>query len=263
TRLITDGSGDVTTDVSYTPFGEDVLNGKEDTSLYTGKGKDVIDLYYYGARYYNPRIGRFITRDTASGSQDAPQTLNKYAYCLNNPLTYVDPTGNESEDPVWDAFNNIDWSLVPLDEIQELIDEGDLLGALVLLVEALIAQGIPFEIVKDEEGNITDILYSEDTGDNVCYFQIRLTTCHELYEMTGDRKALVAAGMFLYGENDGIWLTTDSFVGAFADAKKLASVLGHEAVHAHDFITKGFEGVSELRAYMWYMKNWFKMRWPF
>ena len=41
-------------------------------------------LYYYGARYYDPLIGRFIIADT----------LNRYSYVLNNPLRYMDPSGN-------------------------------------------------------------------------------------------------------------------------------------------------------------------------
>jgi len=60
---------------------------------YTGKEKDITGLYYYGARYYDPTIGRFITRDPIKGSIMNPQTLNPYVYCLNNPMKYVDPDG--------------------------------------------------------------------------------------------------------------------------------------------------------------------------
>jgi RHS repeat-associated protein len=60
---------------------------------------DSTGLYYYGARYYDSDIGRFITRDPLQGERELPQTLNRYAYCLNNPLKYIDPTGNQSDDP--------------------------------------------------------------------------------------------------------------------------------------------------------------------
>lgn len=51
-------------------------------------------MYYYGARYYDASIGRFISPDTLVQDYTNPQTLNRYSYCLNNPLRYVDPTGH-------------------------------------------------------------------------------------------------------------------------------------------------------------------------
>ena len=40
-------------------------------------------------------MGRFITEDPITGSLDDPQGLNRYVYCRNNPLKYIDPDGNE------------------------------------------------------------------------------------------------------------------------------------------------------------------------
>ena len=50
-------------------------------------------LYYYGARYYDPEIGRFISPDSIVQDYTDPQTLNRYSYCRNNPLIYIDPNG--------------------------------------------------------------------------------------------------------------------------------------------------------------------------
>lgn len=96
TRLITDGSGNTVTEVTYTPFGETTLTGEDTPYLYTGKERDTTGLYYYGARYYDPEIGRFTTRDPNRGTFDNPGTLNRYTYCLNNPLKYTDPNGRET-----------------------------------------------------------------------------------------------------------------------------------------------------------------------
>jgi RHS repeat-associated protein len=140
TRLITSESGSVVTDVSYDPFGEPILSGEAESYLFTGKEQDASQLYYYGARYYDPHIGRFITRDILPGAPEKPQFLNKYSYCLNNPLRYVDPTGHESEVPdqskdpqeiveeIFSQLQNVDPA--ELQEIQELIDEGEYLEAL-------------------------------------------------------------------------------------------------------------------------------------
>jgi len=50
---------------------------------------------YYGARFYSPRLGRFISADTLICHPRNPQAWNRYSYVLNNPLYYVDPTGHQ------------------------------------------------------------------------------------------------------------------------------------------------------------------------
>ncbi|MED1919519.1 polymorphic toxin-type HINT domain-containing protein, partial [Bacillus thuringiensis] len=51
-------------------------------------------FYYLRARYYDPKIGRFISEDTYKGQVDNPLTLNRYTYTGNNPLRYIDPSGH-------------------------------------------------------------------------------------------------------------------------------------------------------------------------
>jgi len=51
-------------------------------------------LYDYGARFYDPALGRFISADTVVPGAGNPQALNRYAYVRNNPLRYTDPTGH-------------------------------------------------------------------------------------------------------------------------------------------------------------------------
>ncbi|MCI0478201.1 MAG: hypothetical protein L0Y55_18310 [Anaerolineales bacterium] len=50
-------------------------------------------LMYYGTRYYDAQLGRFINADTIVPSAANPQALNRYAYALNNPLRYTDSSG--------------------------------------------------------------------------------------------------------------------------------------------------------------------------
>jgi RHS repeat-associated protein len=83
----------------YTPYGssriEERATGYTNDYLFTGQERDEeTSLYYYGARYYDPSLGRFTSVDPWSGDITDPQSLNKYAYTRNNPLKYVDPTGN-------------------------------------------------------------------------------------------------------------------------------------------------------------------------
>ncbi len=80
----------------YYAFGETVSSGEDGNDYkYTGKEMDEeTEMYYYGARYYQPELGRFMQADSVRGSIENPLTLNRYAYTLNNPLKYVDPSGN-------------------------------------------------------------------------------------------------------------------------------------------------------------------------
>ena len=60
---------------------------------YTGKHEDPSGLYYFGARFYDPETGRFITEDPFHGYLTDPQSQNWYVYCRNNPLKFVDSDG--------------------------------------------------------------------------------------------------------------------------------------------------------------------------
>ncbi len=97
-RYATRGSdGLVVQGVTYYPFGEiHTQTGSVDLPYkFTGQEYDPeIRLYYFGARYYDATIGRFITPDSVVQSPGDPQSLNRYAYCRNNPLLYTDPTGH-------------------------------------------------------------------------------------------------------------------------------------------------------------------------
>jgi len=73
--------GELGEEEDYEEFGSDI-NGITEKYKYTGKEKDITGLYYYGARYYDPTIGRFITRDPVKGNIMNPQTFNPYVYCL-------------------------------------------------------------------------------------------------------------------------------------------------------------------------------------
>ncbi len=62
---------------------------------YTGYQYDLsTGLMYAQARYYMPEVGRFISEDAYKGTVAEPQSLNWYVYCRNNPILYIDPSGN-------------------------------------------------------------------------------------------------------------------------------------------------------------------------
>jgi len=71
--------------------------------LFTGQREmEGLGIYHYGARFYSPKLGRFLSADTIVPGYANPQNLNRFSYVLNNPLRYTDPTGhwvNETNDP--------------------------------------------------------------------------------------------------------------------------------------------------------------------
>jgi RHS repeat-associated protein len=87
----------------FMPFGEEVAppTPPQDKRLFTGKERDnETGLDYFGARYSSSRLGRFTTTDPLLQTYRPanPQTLNRYAYTLNNPLRFVDRNGLYEED---------------------------------------------------------------------------------------------------------------------------------------------------------------------
>ena len=92
-----DSDGNKVSTVKYFPFGETRFQEGEPgfDKRFTGQRLDRTGLYYYGARYYDAGLGRFISPDTIVPDPANPQSLNRYSYCLNNPLKYVDPTGHQ------------------------------------------------------------------------------------------------------------------------------------------------------------------------
>jgi RHS repeat-associated protein len=94
--IITNSAGNKVQETYYYPFGETRYNSGSATHYkFTGQEEDPeTGLYYYGARYYDPVIARFISPDVFVQSPFNPQMLNRYSYTINNPLRYTDPSGH-------------------------------------------------------------------------------------------------------------------------------------------------------------------------
>ncbi|MEW6085135.1 MAG: RHS repeat-associated core domain-containing protein [Chloroflexota bacterium] len=95
--VVTDSSGNVVGEQRYYPFGETRLTtGTLYTDkLFTGQREMAgLGIYHYGARFYSPKLGRFLSADSIVPNPFNPQDYNRFAYVRNNPVRYVDSSGN-------------------------------------------------------------------------------------------------------------------------------------------------------------------------
>ena len=94
-ECITDESGNVVNSYAYDAFGSIISSSETIPNRYTYNGEaydKATEQYYLRKRYYNPKLSRFIQEDEYRGDG-----LNLYAFCANNPVMYVDPSGYKCE----------------------------------------------------------------------------------------------------------------------------------------------------------------------
>ncbi len=101
TRVCTDANGNSTGTCDYEPFGEfqnvTTCSALPTNYRFAGMEWDADagpnGLYHTWFRYYDPTQGRWMGVDPLAGSPDNPQSLNRYAYVLDDPVNLIDPAG--------------------------------------------------------------------------------------------------------------------------------------------------------------------------
>ena len=94
---LTDAQGAITKSYKYDAFGveQNIDDADSNVFRYCGEYYDSESgTIYLRARYYDPTIGRFISRDSVTGENTDPLSLNLYTYCHNNPIIGTDPSGH-------------------------------------------------------------------------------------------------------------------------------------------------------------------------
>ena len=114
---IYDSNGNVVVEYTYDSWGKLIsitgslasTIGVKNPLRYRGYYYDTeTSLYYLQARYYDPDICRFISADALLvAGNDYIQGMNRYAYCYNNPIMYLDPSGMASEKDVSEWFGGL------------------------------------------------------------------------------------------------------------------------------------------------------------
>ena len=110
--MVVNASGTVTQRNHYYPFGTAFAENttdeqKQQPYKYNGKELDQmhgLNLYDYSARYYESAVGRFTNVDPLA---EKYYNISPYAYCNNNPLRFIDPTGMEFTEAAWKQVNRL------------------------------------------------------------------------------------------------------------------------------------------------------------
>jgi RHS repeat-associated protein len=203
TQLVTDGTGVAIQQVEYAPFGEvvneyniDWSSGQVPDFKFNAKELDEESgMYYFEARYQSPPV--FISRDPLF---EKYPTLSPYAYCANNPIKYIDPTGMEGE--ITD--------LVTADKDNKTKNTQELTKSLSKIT------GLNVGIVK--RGNKSYLSYQKDKNGNPVVNhdangkEIGSTIARKMLKTMIDNEkelhvSLAYSGS--YAENDGVYLDFD------------------------------------------------------
>jgi RHS repeat-associated protein len=136
-RQLVDTTGQIETNYAYDPFGVPVMGGDGSNAYqFTGEAWDAeVELLYLRARYYQPEVGRFITRDPLRANLRVAQSFNRYIYTANNPVNKADPAGLRGEEPppvaIWttrEMVNNVQSATLKTIYLLNLMSRNPLLG---------------------------------------------------------------------------------------------------------------------------------------
>lgn len=83
------------------------ITSKVDKGFTGHEHLDSVNLIHMNGRIYDPIIGRFISPDPFIQDPTNLQSLNRYSYVLNNPLSHTDPTGYFSFKKFWKSFKTV------------------------------------------------------------------------------------------------------------------------------------------------------------
>jgi RHS repeat-associated protein len=100
---LTDSNGNVVSTYDYDVWGNVISRTGNIDNLYgyAGQFGYVYDQetgnYFLQSRYYDPKIGRFTTKDRFKGFENRPASQNQYTYCENDSINRIDPNGYSSK----------------------------------------------------------------------------------------------------------------------------------------------------------------------
>jgi len=227
--VLSNASGAQSQSYSYDAFGNVLAQSGTATNSrnFLTKETSSTGLVYFGARYYDPRVGRFISRDP-SGMSDGP---NVYTYCKNDPVNYVDLWGLCK-----DNGNSIDID----DLLYQLEDWSN------AMMMNPVADGMP-QIPLDQGLGLVGLDISK-TGKTVLghfpeYIQKAKQMGASYFDIGKNWSALSKAQQ---------WATNQKFLNAIAKTgDQIYLSVSKTLIKAGSSLTKEIEYLTETKGYQW------------
>lgn len=197
--------------------GLEQATGLKQSHLYTGEYWDQdAQLLYLRARWYDPRIGRFISADPFEGRQRDPRTLNRYAYASNDPVSLIDPTGKFSSIGEVSAAQAIGGIVTTAAAVSMLGTVNSLHRSLSLSMAAS-SVGTFYAIDPKVRSDLETCIESSRSGENKCRSQYALFIVGDdtptVRDHVGDAKTNGSPGTLSKGPSHGRWYAP-RYVGA-------------------------------------------------
>ena len=131
-------------EIRYSAWGETrYTNGTVPSQMrFTGQYQAEAGLYFYGTRWYDSALGRFIQPDTIIPDPNETKAFDRFSYVANNPITYSDPSGHcwgvasfiRGLPSYGTTCNNLDMAIQIITHPQETLSQQDGARAYVLAV---------------------------------------------------------------------------------------------------------------------------------
>ncbi|MFZ1974532.1 MAG: RHS repeat-associated core domain-containing protein [Candidatus Acidiferrales bacterium] len=195
-RIVTNSTGSILDESDFYPFGGErvITSSSGNTYKFTGKERDSESgLDNFSARYNSSSIGRFMSPDPIAGTIENPQSLNRYAYVLDNPLALTDPTGmiavwSDSKKSKKDGKTNAQRAFErKLKDLQHSKNAKDRANGATLqkTYDRLIASKATFEVVNSDPSGSSrgDIEYNGND-----HFTINLKGSSDYYGFSDNQK---------------------------------------------------------------------------
>lgn len=135
-RCLVDETGAITDSYRFDSYGMILIERGDTDNPYGYRGEEIDELtgfVYLRARYMNPNTGSFISEDTFGGYMNNPVTMNRYTYANNNPVGYIDPSGNTA---LLSAELMAEYIMDSLVRNQQTIYLSTFIGGLISVVDA-------------------------------------------------------------------------------------------------------------------------------
>ena len=230
---ISDATGEVTQHLQYFAFGETFLeeHSNTDSTPYLFNGKELDEetgLYYYGARYFDARTSVWSSVDEMA---EKYPNVSPYAYCLNNPILFIDPDGRDIELPSGTSRKD---TYRILGSLQKLTDDK--------LVYSTKKNGsISIKIASLGKGNKTagtNLIRKLNSDDNTVTIGIQSNSNNTTPENQDNAKngKGTNSSIMIDPDNDVRLRVDDGKGGTKYETASDEIILGHELVHSLDHV---------------------------